>query len=93
MQTIEAQKKTIIRLGGRNPAVDQQRRALLRRLDREMQRDLNECETLLRELYVLCLDKLHRRLIRGNIDLSNYYRETQVIANCAEQLNSLAEEQ
>jgi len=83
----------VLRMGKRNPDVDRQWRAFDRRLDREIKKDLNECEALLRELYVVCLDKLHRRLIRGNISLSQYYRETQIIANCAERLNSLAEEE
>lgn len=82
----------VLRMGKRNPDVDRQWRAFDRRLDREIKKDLNECEALLRELDVVCLDKLHWRLIRGNIDLCQYFRGIQVIVACVERLNGLAGE-
>lgn len=56
-------------------------------LDREIEKGLAETERLLRELLVVCLDKTHRRLIRGQIGLSQYYKNTQMLVCCAQRLN------
>lgn len=56
-------------------------------LDRQIEKGLAENKRLLEELLIICLDKTHRRLIRGQIDLNRYYKDTQVLACCGQRLN------
>lgn len=56
-------------------------------LNREVEEGLADCERLLREYLIMCLNRINRRLIRGQISLPDYYRETQLLACCAERLN------
>lgn len=66
-------------------------RRINRKLDYEIERGLAENERLLRELLVICLNKTHSRLVRGQIDLGRYYADTQALACMAERLNNSGE--
>jgi|GEM_PF-5210200 len=67
-------------------------KGILRRLEAENERLMAEIEKLLRDYLVAMLDLTHKRLIRGQISLSRYYRDTQKLACCGERMNHLAEE-
>jgi hypothetical protein len=77
----------VLRMGKRNPDVDRQRQALLQRLDRHIEKELLETEKLLKDYLVAMLNLTHRRLIEGRITLSEYYRDTQMLAYWGQRLN------
>lgn len=77
----------------RNPVLDPEWftknkiKGVLRRLDRENEELLAEVEKLLKDYLIAMLDLTHRRLVDGKIGLTEYYSDTQMLANCAERIN------
>lgn len=63
-------------------------RGILRGLEAENRKLMLEVENLLKDYLVAMLDLTHRRLIGGKISLSQYYRDTQMLACCAERLRN-----
>jgi hypothetical protein len=82
----------VLRMGKRNPDVDQQWRAFDRRLEKHLEKEMLELEKLLKEYLIAMLDLTHRRLIRGRISLSEYYRDTQMLTYCGERVRRCTEE-
>jgi hypothetical protein len=66
---------------------------VLRRSEAQHRREMLEIERLLRDYLVAMLDLTHRRLIDGRISLSQYYRDTQMLAYCGERVNRVCEEE
>jgi len=77
----------VLRMGKRNPDVDRKRQALLQRLDRHIENEMAEVEKLLKDYLERTLHLTHRRLIDGRISLSQYYRDTQMLAYWGQRLN------
>jgi hypothetical protein len=82
----------VFRMGKRNPDVDRKRQALLQRLERHIEKEMLELEKLLKDYLVAMLDLCHRRLLRGRISLSQYYKETMMLAHSGQRLNRIDED-
>jgi hypothetical protein len=67
-------------------------RGFSQRLERHIEKEMAELEKLLRDYLIAMLDLCHRRLLRGKISLSEYYRTTQMLAYCGERVNKVCEE-
>lgn len=92
MQTTEPPKRdVVIKWGRRNPAVDRERRRLLRESEKLVERGLIETEKLLRDYLTAMLSLTHERLVAGRIDLPRYYKDTEMLAYCIERLNKLSD--
>jgi hypothetical protein len=57
---------------------------ILRRINRELDYLDYEVEYLLEHYLVTMLHLCHKRLMRGMIELPQYYRDTQMLQDCIE---------
>ena len=83
----------MLRMGSRNPDVDRQWRAFDRRLEKHLEKEMLEVEKLLKDYLEAMLNLTHRRLIDGRISLSQYYKDTQMLACCGGRVNKVCEEE
>jgi hypothetical protein len=64
-----------------------------RDLDRRHNQEMVEIERLLKDYLESMLHKTLLRLINGNISLSEYYKDTQMLAYNGERVNKACEEE
>lgn len=62
-----------------------------RRLERESQRSMDELEKLLEIYLIEMLALTHKELVKGIIELPEYYKDTQVLQSCINRFNEARE--
>jgi hypothetical protein len=67
-------------------------KAYQRELDRHIHTEMLELEKLLKDYLEAMLNLCHRRLLRGTISLSQYYKDTMMLAECGQRLNRIDED-